>query len=272
MSRARSILDPAAEFVQMRIFFAAAAALVAFSLLAGCTAKKEVVRQPEIEPYRGPVTVEALKQSIGFGAVRTIKALAEVKVSRNGKPAGSFNGVFGYKSPDSLKTIFFGPLGLTVMEMHVSHELLQVSLPTKNALYEMKSPEIAFSSLLDESRFRLDMQEEGDFYALYAYAQADTSPVPVMKYLFDRVYLLNRRIILYRTVGEAVVISFDSFNGRVPEQIGLLFSNGTDVEIGLQETELNTDIPDEFFSAIEHGDMNVRPFRELLKRLAPAAY
>lgn len=263
-------LPSAALSSQGHAILAAAVVSVLFTLLAGCAPKKEIVRQPEVEPYRGSVSVEVLRKSVGFGDVRTLKALAEVKVFRKGEPAGSFSGVFGYKAPDSLKTIFFGPLGLTVMEMLVSHELLQVCLPTKNTLYEMRSPEIAFSSLMDNKRFRLDMQEEGAFYALYAYDSADVSRGTVMKFLFDKVYLLNRQIILFREAGGRVMISFGNFNGRTPEQIGIAFSNGTDMDITLQEPEYDTEIPDEFFSEIEHGDRSLRPIQELLKRFAPA--
>ena len=238
--------------------------------LTGCVGGKEIVRQPEVAPYQGTVTVEALKQSVGFGDVRTLKALAEVKVFRKGEPAGSFNGVFGYKAPDSLKAVFFGPFGLTVMEMLASRELLQVYLPPKNSLYEMKSPEIAFSSLLNNDRFLLAMQEEDDHYALYAYDRDGAGEGPVMKYLFDRTYLLNREVILYRAAGETVTISFGNFNGRVPEKIGLAFGSGTEMEITLQEPEFDAEIPGEYFAAIEHGDRKVLPLRELLRRIARA--
>ena len=240
------------------------------SLLASCAPKKEIVRQPEITPYTGPVTVEVLKHSIGFRDVKTIKTLTEVRIFRHGKAEGSFSGVLGYKAPDFLKTAFFGPFGLTVTEMLISHELLQVYVPPKNTLYEMKSPEIAFSSLLSKDRFLTVLQDEDDFYALYAYNAADPAEGPVMKYLFDRTYLLNRRIIIYRSAEEAVTISFENFNGNVPEQTRLSFSNGMDMLVTLQEPEYDTDIPDGYFREIEHGGKNVLPFQELLKRFAPS--
>jgi hypothetical protein len=268
MPRNLTPLSSAAEFVRRRAFLICIYACTLFTLSAGCAPREEIVRQPEIEPYRGTVTVEVLKRSVGFGAVGTLKALTEVKVFSKGEPAGSFSGVLGYKAPDALKTVFFGPFGLTVMEMLISHELLQVYLPPKNALYEMKSPEVAFSSLMNNDRYLLAMQEEGDLYALYAYDRTDTSQGPVMKYLFDRTYLLNRRVILYRAAGGTVVAAFGNFNGRVPEQIRLAFSNGTDMEITLQEPEFDTEIPDEYFAEIEHGDKKVLPLQELLKRVA----
>jgi len=242
----------------------------AFSLTAGCTSKKEIVRHPEIEPYTGQVTVEVLKRSIGFRDIKTIKALTDVRVFKNGEPSGSFSGVLGYKAPDDLKTAIFGPFGLTVMEMLVSREILQVYIPPRNVLYEMLSPGISLASLKNDDRFLYVMQEEGDFHALYAYNAADTTEGPVMKYLFDRTYLLNRKIIVYRSAEEAVTITFGNFNGKVPEQTRLSFSNGTDMDIILQEPEYDTEIPGEYFSEIEHGDKQVLPFQELLKRFAPS--
>ena len=243
--------------------------LAALSLTAGCVPKKEIVRQPETEPYTGPVTVDVLKRSIGFRDIKTIKALTDVRVFRNGEPSGSYSGVLGYKAPDDLKTAIFGPFGLTVMEMLVSREILQVYIPPRNMLYEMLSPGISLSSF-DDARFLYVMREEGDFHALYAYNAADTTEGPVMKYLFDRTYLLNRKLIVYRSAEKAVTISFGNFAGKVPEQTRLSFSNGTEMEITLQEPEYDTEIPGEYFREIEHGDKQVLPFQELLKRFAPS--
>jgi len=239
-------------------------------LAAGCAPGKEIVRQPAVEPYTGPVTIEILKQSVGFRDIKTIKALTDVRVFNKGEPAGSFSGVFGYKAPDSLKTAFFGPLGLTVMEMLVTPKVLQVFLPSKNIIYEMLSPGLSLSSFMHDSRFRYVMQAEGDFYALSAYNAADSSDDPAMTYLFDKTYLLNRRIIVYRSAEQAVTLSFENFNGIVPELIRLSFSNGTAMEVTFREPEFDTEIPDGFFSRIEHADNDVLPFQELLRRFAPS--
>ncbi|NJD57643.1 MAG: hypothetical protein FIA94_14735 [Nitrospirae bacterium] len=243
--------------------------LAALLLFAGCAAKKEVVRQPKAGPYTGPVTIEVLKQSVGFRDIRTIKALVDVKVFRKGEPAGSFNGVLGYKAPDAVKTSFFGPFGLTVMEMLATKDVLQVYVPPKNILYETLSPGISLSSLRNDDRFLYVMQEEGDFHALYVYNAADTTEGPLMKYLFDRTFLLNRKIIVYRSAEEAMTISFGDFDGTVPGLSRISFSNGTDMEITFQEPEYDTEIPDAYFREIEHGDKQILPFQELLKRFAP---
>lgn len=238
-------------------------------LLVSSCARKELVRQPQLEPYTGPVTVEVLKQSIGFRDTRTIKALTDVRIFRNGEPAGSFSGVFGYNAPDSLKTSLFGPFGITIMEFLIAKDILQVYLPPKDILYEMRSPEITFSSLRN-GKFRYAMEEEGDAHVLLAYDAAGDSAVPVMRYLFDRTYLLNRRIIVYKEGVEVIAIDFDGFNGKVPEKTKLLFSNGTVMEIALKEPEYDTDIPSGYFTEIEHADKTVLPFQDLLKRFDPS--
>ena len=251
------------------VFFSACLFTLAL-LVAGCAPKKEIVRQPAIEPHTGPVTMEILKKSIGFRDIKTIKALTDVRVFKKGEPAGSFSGVFGYKAPDSLKTAFFGPFGLTVMEMLCTPEVLQVFIPSKNIIYEMLSPGLSFSSFMHDSRFRYVMEEEGEFYALSAYTDDDAAHGPVVKYLFDRTYLLNRRIIVYHSAEQAVMLSFENFNGIVPELTRLLFSNGTAMEMTFREPEFDTEIPDGFFSKIEHAENDVFPFQELLKRFAPS--
>ncbi len=242
------------------------ACLVIF-LVTSC-APKELVRQPELEPYSGPVTVEVLRKSSGFQDTKTIKALTDVRIFKDNEPAGSFSGVFGYQAPDSMKTSVFGPFGITIMEFLIVKDMLQVYVPPKNILYEMNSQEISFSSLT-KGRFRFTMLEDGDFYVLLAYDSAEIDAVPVMKYLFDRRYLLNRQIIVYKEGDEIITIDFDGFNGKVPEKIKLLFSNGTEMHITLREQEYDTDIPSGYFKEIEHTDKKVLPFQDILKRFDP---
>jgi len=237
-------------------------------LLGSSCAKKELVRQPELESYSGPVTVEVLRKSIGFRDTKTIKALTDVKIIRNGESAGSFSGVFGYQAPDFLKTSLFGPFGITIMEFLIAKDMLQVYLPPKNMLYEMRSPEISFSSLTN-GKFRYAMQEDGDSYVLLAYDSAEIAAAPAMKYFFDRIYLLNRRIIVYKEGEEVITIDFDGFNGKAPEKTKLSFGNGTEMNITLQEPEYDTDIPSGYFKEIEHTDKKVLPFQDLLKRFDP---
>ena len=232
-------------------------------------APKELVRQSEVEPYTGEVTVEILKNSIGFRDTKTIKALTDVKIVRNGEPAGSFSGVFGYQAPGSLKTSLFGPFGITLMEFLIAEDIFQVYLPSKNVLYEMRSTEISFSSLIN-GKFRYTMHEEGDFYVLLAYDPAEIAAAPLMKYFFDSTYLLNRRIIVYKEGEEVITIDFDSFNRKVPEKTILTFGNNTEMSVTLREPEYDTDIPPGYFRKIEHTDKMVMPFQDLLKRFDPS--
>lgn len=229
---------------------------------------RELVRMPELEPYSGPVTVEVLRESIGFRDTKTIKALTEVRIVRNNEPAGSFSGVFGYQAPNSLKTSFFGPFGVTIMEFLIVKDILQVYLPSRNVLYEMISPEISFSSIMDR-KLRYTMQEDGDFYVLLAFDSPEVAAAPVVKYFFDSTYLLNRRIIAYKEGEEVITIDFDAFNVKMPEKTRLSFGNSTEMHITLKEQEYNTDIPPGYFQDIEHNDKKVLPFQDLLKRFDP---
>ncbi len=237
------------------------------SLLISC-APKEIVRRPEIVPYEGAVTVDVLKRSVGFRELRTLKALTEVTVYRNGEHAGSFNGVIGYKAPGNLKTAFFGPFGLTVMEFLVSKDLLQVAIPSKNTIYEWQSPDVGFGTLLND-RFRYRMEEEPDGYVLLAY-DGERNDQPRARYIFDRTYLLNRSIVFYSEGLEIARIDFDGFNGAVPEQAKVSLPRQSGFEMLLKEPEYDTDIPDEYFLPVDRGEMRVRPVQDLLKRLAPS--
>jgi hypothetical protein len=240
-------------------------AMIFVVLLLSSCAKREMVRLPEVMPHTGPVTIEILEKSIGFRDVKTIKAFCEATVFRDGKPADTFNGVFGFKAPGSVKTSLFGPFGVTVMDILISSEIFQIYVPQKSTLYEWRSPEVSLTSL-PEGRFFFVMQEEGDSYALYAYNALDRAAGPLVKYLFDGDYLLNREIIFFRDAAEMVRIEFSSFNGTVPEKTRMTFLNGTGIEISLTEPEFDTEIPDDYFREVGHEGKQVLPFQELLKR------
>jgi hypothetical protein len=72
---------------------------------------------------------------------------------------------------------------------------------------------------------------------------------------------------LYKNGLEVIKTEFDDFNGRVPEKIKIMLSSGLVMDIALHESEFDSDIPDEYFKTIEHGDKQIKSFQELLKRL-----
>jgi hypothetical protein len=113
--------------------------------------------------------------------------------------------------------------------------------------------------------FRYEKAEEGDMHVLFAYAADRHNSDVSAKYYFDRTYLLNRAISLYKDGSEVIKAEFDDFNGRVPERIKITLSSGLAVNIALQESEFDSDIPDEYFKTIEHGDRQIKSFEELLK-------
>ena len=226
-------------------------------------APKESLRRAELAPYEGMVTVEALKQSVGFGNVRSIKALAYVTVYKQGKNEGSMNGVFGYRAPRKMRIDLFGPFGLTVTEVLIAGDLLQVSVPQKNILYEGNAPEVSLTGLI-KGDFRYDIGEEGDMHVLCAHSSDGQNNDVAAKYYFDRTYLLNRAMSLYKDGSEVIKTEFDDFNGRVPEKIKIMLSSGLVMDIALHESEFDSDIPDEYFKTIEHGDKQIKPFQELL--------
>lgn len=231
-------------------------------------ARKEAVRRTEPVPYDGAVTVDILKGSVGFGDVRTVKALAEVTILKKGKREGSLNGVFGFKAPGRIRLNLMGPFGLTVAEILISDNLLQFFLPAKNLLYEWNSPEVTFAGTMNTG-FHYVMAKEHDHYLLRAFRSDGEASAIVVTYVFDRTYLLNRVISFSKDGTELIRAEFDDYNGRVPERTKLMLSDGLWLEIALQETEFDSDIADTYFAPIEGQDKEIRPFHEILQRFEP---
>ena len=231
-------------------------------------AKKETLRRVELEPYEGPVTVEVLKQSVGFGNVRSIKAFADVVILKQGEIQRTLSGVFGYKAPEKLRINLFGPFGMTVTEILISGELLQLSVPPRNVLYEWNSPGVSVAGLMN-GPFRYAIAEEGEMYMLSASGSDESNAGVVAEYFFDRTYLLNRASSFFKDGSAVLKAEFNDFNGRVPERTRLSFPNGTVMEIVLREPEFDSDIPDEYFKVIDHGDKQIRSFQEVLQRFIP---
>lgn len=243
--------------------------LLFFAFLFPACAQKPVVRPAEIEPYAGPVTVEILKQQIALRNVASVKALTEVRVFRKGEPEGSFSGVFGYRSPESMRISLFGPFGLTVMDFLVADRMLQMYLAPKNTLYEWESADVPLLTMLD-NRFTYVLQDDDTAYVLLARSSEAVDDAGITtKYLFDKTYLRNTAAVFYRDGLEFARADFGTFNGKFPEQISLSFRNRSRIEISLSETEFDTEIPDEYFVRIDRNGKKIRPFQDFLKRLDP---
>ena len=118
-------------------------------------------------------------------------------------------------------------------------------------------------------RFHYVMAEEGERYVLIAYHTDEQNPGIAALYYFDRTYLLNREMSFYKEGSEVIRAEFSDFNGRVPERMKLCFSNGLVMDIVLQEPEYDSDIPDEYFKAVEHGDKQIKSFQEAFRLFAP---
>lgn len=252
----------------MRRNFIALFVIVLLCLSLVSCAKKEALRRAEIGPYEGTVTVEILKESVGFGKVRSIKALADVTISRHGETQGSLNGVLGFQAPGKMRINLFGPFGLTVTEILMTDALFQLYVPPRNTLYEWNSPEVTFTGLMNNG-FRYEIAEEGDMYVLLAYKQDERNSDVSARYYFDRTFLLNRSMSFYKDGTEVLKAEFNDFNNRIPERTRVTFSNGLQMDISLEEPEFDSDMPDEYFKVIEHGDKRIKPFQEVFKRFAP---
>jgi outer membrane lipoprotein-sorting protein len=230
-------------------------------------AKREVLRG-ELHPYEGPVNLDVLKQSAGLGNVESIKAFADVTVLRQNEKQSSLNGVFAYKAPGKMRINLFGPFGLTATEILISEGLIQLSIPSQNLLYEGNVPGVHFTGAMN-GNFVYEMKEEADGYILLGRSRQQETPVSAV-YYFDRSYLLNRTMNIYRNGSDILKTVFSDFNGRTPERMRLAFANGLSLDIRLKEPELDSEIPDAYFSSIESAGKKVRSFQEIFRILLPA--
>ncbi len=232
-------------------------------------AKKQTIRQPELQPHTGPVTIEILKQSVGLKDIESIKSPLDVKIFRDGENAGSLNGVFAYKYPDRMRMSFFGPLGLTVTDIIISSDLLQTYIPSKNIIYEWRSPAVSFNGLRDSS-FIYSMDDSGEIFILSAYKPDNGYSELVAEYIFDKKYLINRAIIFYKDGYEIIEVEFSDFIVRIPGRIDVFFPNGAAIEIFLKDPEFAAEIPDDYFMPVDSKDKYVMPFEDILKNFAPS--
>ncbi|MEW6109170.1 MAG: hypothetical protein AB1632_08430 [Nitrospirota bacterium] len=247
----------------------AGVSLLLVSLLLFSCVKKQAIKKMEVEPYAGPVTTEILKKHVGLRNVKSIKSLVDIKIYRDAEPISDLNGVLGYESSGFMRVSLFGPFGLTVTDLLLSGNLLQMYIPPKNILYESKMPEFSFDALMNGG-FIYSMEDKEDVFVLYAFKPEDNNIELVAKYMFDSTYLLNKSILIYKKGAEILRVDFRDFNGRTPQRAEVSFNNGMTIDVLLQEPEFDADIPDSYFSAFEHGDKKVLPFQEVLKRLEPS--
>lgn len=237
--------------------------LLCVCVLAYSCAGRETVRRISPEPFRGQITVETLKKAIIFENYHDISSRADVKVYKQGEPAGSFSGVFAYKMPENLRLSLFGPLGLTVMDFLVTGNVFQVFLPSKNIIYEWVPPEIFLDVPFDD-RFRFEMHERQDMVVLYAYQKKPAHHDLIALYIFDRTYLLNRAVSLYEDDTEIMHIEFSDFNGKIPESIKIAFMTSARMELYLEDITLDSEISDAYFRPFDRKGRKILPFKDVL--------
>jgi outer membrane lipoprotein-sorting protein len=228
-------------------------------------AGREVLK-PELQPHEGPVSLNVLRQSVGFGDVKSIKAFADVTVFRKDVRQSSLNGIFAYKAPGNMRINLFGPFGLTATEILISDEIIQIFVPSRNVLYEGASPGVSFTRAMN-GNFVYEMREEHDGYSLIGRSSDPGSPLTV--YYFDRRYLLNRSMAFFRNGSGLMETEFSEFSGRVPGRMRLALANGLNLDIKLKEPEFDTQIDDAYFRSIEHENKQVKSFQEIFQLISP---
>lgn len=255
------------RFQSLNLFRNAACVAAVCFLLISC-AKPQIVRDEEAEPFAGPVTLELLKQSVGFGDEAGIKSPVRVKVFNEGNVVGNFNGVLAYKKPSLMRVSLFGPFGLTLLDLIASRDVFQAFVPNENILYEWENPNIMFS-IPPDGPFIYDMFETDDMILLEMFLREGNEPEHIAAFYFDRAYVLNRAMVFYKGSARIMHLSFGAFTGRIPSRISMFFPTGASIEIIMDDLRTGVDIPDDYFRPLDHRNKIIRPFEETLDIVLP---
>jgi hypothetical protein len=228
-------------------------------LLSSC-AKEHAVGPigPEL-PFRGPVTIQALRDNLLFNTVSAIRSEVRARVFKDNKNLGRFSGVILFRSPGHMRLRIFDLFGSTVMDMVSDPELMQISIPAKGLLYEGET-----SMFGAPPKAKYSMENGEDHHVLYAFKNSDSGIERLGKYSFDPLTLRNTGMTSYLNGMEFMTAGFDRFSGPVPMFISISFFNGFVIEMTLDEPELNGDIPDGNFSPVPAHGNSLLPLESLL--------
>lgn len=208
----------------------------------------------------GTVTVEALKDSIAFKDLRSMKSEVSVKVAREGEGLGSFAGIFAYRAPGSMRLRLLSALGITAMDVMVNDGLAQLYVPREKTIYEGRLPSLG---LPRNALFGVEF--ERDAYVLYAFKPMGEAFEIAGKYSFDPASLRNTGISLYSGGSRFVGAVLGEYQGKLPMYMRLSLGNGLVMEIAFKNPETGMEVPERYFTPFEEGDRKVLPLRRLFE-------
>lgn len=245
--------------------------LIVLTLSFFACAKKEALMPLSFKPYEGVVTVEALRKSLIFDDIKSIRSEVTIGILKGGKTIEAFEGIIAYMKPDSLNMRFFGPLGLTAAEVILLNNYVQVYIPFKNTLYEGEIPHLLGQLPSGEAIYSIDETDEG--YALNEFrpsvgSQSDKETMEIKRrYTFSRAVLLNTGIAVYDKGERFADVSFGDFSdSKLPMTVNVFLSNGFAMDIRLIEPVVDAEISVDFFKPKSHKDIEVKPLKELFEK------
>ncbi|MBI4824641.1 MAG: hypothetical protein HY805_10515 [Nitrospirae bacterium] len=243
--------------------------MIALTLSLFACAKKEALRHPpQFKPYEGIVTVEALRGSLIFNDIKSIKSEVTVGFLKEGKTV-DIEGIVAYMMPESLNIRFFGPLGLTAAEVILLGNYLQVYVPFENTLYEGEIPHL-LTPELPSSETIYSMAETDEGYTLNEFCQQKETMSLIRQYTFSRDTLLNTGISVYDKEGKFADVLFSDFSdSKLPMTVNVSLSNGFVMDIRLIEPQVNSKVSEELFKLKSHEDREVKPLKALFKKGKP---
>lgn len=228
--------------------------------LASCAPKPAVRIVEPLEAIEGPITVDALKESILFEDLKSVASEVKVKVSMGEKKLGTFKGIFAYAHPGFLSLSVFDPFGFTAVEVAASGHRVQIHVPASNVLYEGRMPSIGLTNGL-----LLSKEEKNGGIFLYAFRAGQDSLELERKYTFSRYGsgFRNTGSYVYKDGRVFIGMEFGAYSGKLPRMIRMSFINGFTAEIELLDPDVDADIPVEYFAPFGHEGKRVLPLESL---------
>lgn len=208
--------------------------------------------------FKGPVTMDTLRDSLAFRNIGSLKSEVSVKVTRGGERLGTFKGIFAYRSPGSMRLRLLSPMGVTAVEVLMSGDLLQLHMTPKKILYEGDAPDIAMPR---EAFYGMEVERES--YILYAFKPRKGVMELTGKYSFHPLTLKNTGITLYTGGSRFVGIMLGDYSGELPMYMRLSFFNGYVMELTFKAPEVGADVPEKYFAPINGSGKTVLPLRAL---------
>lgn len=232
--------------------------LFALGALFACVPSKTVL--PPVLPDE--VTPAYLIGRITYDNVRTLNAMAKIRMERGDDFSTSMRGVINFRRPADLAASLFGPFGVTIMKVLVAEEMVEVLIPKEDTLFASVA---SIPSLLPDSASILakdyDISENNDDYMLNIYATEDDVRVLTSRYYFDKQTLFTRKIEKYNSSSILMAVLIEEMGEENVPTVFSVIIGKSKFDVKLDNIRINTELPEAAFAHLEAD--KILPLEEL---------